>query len=138
MTDTLDALNALNAAARRTVDAFMECYVQHDAEAVKDLLAENATFKGVFSGGLLRGRKDITAHYRQSFRGVLSKGAVRFPRVEVEGQQVTLYWEVEGPGGGTLHILQGHSILVLNQDSLIQSIETVWDPKTVLAWKISE
>jgi hypothetical protein len=129
------SIEGLDAPSRRTVEAFMDCYLERDAEGLKDLLAENASFEGAFSGGMLKGCQVITAHYRQSFRGIFSKGVVRFHGGEVEDRQVVLNWELDCPGEGSHQTVQGLSTLVLDQSGRIQTIKAVWDPKALLGWK---
>jgi hypothetical protein len=129
------SLESMHSSARQTVEAFMNCYLDQDAGAVRALLAERATFEGAFSGGILHGRQVIASHFLHSFRGIFSKGIVRFHQVVVKEGLVVLEWELDCPSEGGNLSVQAHTTLELDEQGLIQKIKAVWDPKALLGWK---
>lgn len=79
-TPVTHALDALDAPSRRTVEAYMNRFLDREATGFGALFTEDGVFEGAFSGGALRGRATIEAHFRINVRaewdpkGLLSWG----------------------------------------------------------------
>lgn len=131
----IDPLDALDAASRRTVRAFMEATTRHVAEGLQELFTEDCEFVGVLSAGKLRGPRVVESHYRHAFKGVGSKWVTVPRHVMVRDRQVVLDWEMMDPDRSHLAPATGRTTLDLDDSGLISRINTEWNPRQVLGGK---
>jgi hypothetical protein len=129
------SLESLAPIFRPSVEGFMACYLDHSTGGLDHVVTEDCSFEGAFAGGILRGRKLIASHMQHTFRGVLSRGVVRYQTMVVAGSRVELGWELYCPDESGAKSTPGLSILDLNEDGLIHKITVQWDPRALQDWK---
>jgi hypothetical protein len=129
------SLDNLDPRYRRSVGGFMDCYLEQSTAGLDHVVTEGCSFEGTFAGGILRGRKLIASHMQHTFRGVLSRGIVRYQTIVIAGTRVELGWELYCPGESVAVSTPGLSILDLDEQGLIRKIEVQWDPSALTDWK---
>lgn len=127
------SLDALDAPSQRTIQAFMQCYQDRNTAGLSSLFVADATFHGIFSGGVLRGSHIIVAHLRQHFRGIFRNGTVLFLEVTVDGRQVGMTWALAFPDETGEPPIQAHTTLELTSQGLIEKVRVKWERNPVLS-----
>ncbi|MBI3131235.1 MAG: nuclear transport factor 2 family protein [Acidobacteria bacterium] len=126
------SLHALDASSRRTVEAYMNHFLDRREVGFGELFTEDGAFEGAYSGGVLQGRALIESHFRHSVRRLFLDGFVQFRGVEVVGRQVRLDWDLTRPGAEGPVTIEGSTFLDLAEDGLLRKVKAEWDPKELM------
>lgn len=127
-----DPLTSLDETSRRTVHGFIDATLQHTADGMRDLFAEDCEFLGALSAGTLRGHIVIESHYRQAFKSISPNGATVLRHTRVRGRQVVFDWEILDPSDSKFQPAKGRTTLELDESGLITKIRTEWNPRQVI------